>query len=171
MVYRRKGDWEKCAGLWEMEPEPRLALTPGENSVGETLFEGVGDYQCGSRKFSSKSINSHMHVACKIFRDAQISPTYLRASRIRRARIITSTGMLEAWKFPLQLYESDKISRHESVTNKYVIILDKQCNFYGAYQYDSKNRVACKQPSSSSLSGTNNPKISTPGPSVLTNPG
>ncbi|CCU74950.1 putative candidate secreted effector protein [Blumeria hordei DH14] len=166
MAFRSEDKWERCDELWEMEPEHRQVSAPGINSVGETLFEGVGDYQCGTHQFTRKSVNSHMHVACKIIKDAQKSEKPIQTSRLRGAVIATPTGLFKAWKFPLQFYERENISRHESATNKCVIILDRLCNFHGVYLYDSRMRVACKPLSPPGSSGTNNPKISTPGPSL-----
>lgn len=162
MVAKTEDKWEKCDGLWEVEPVRRQSLVPGQNSIGETVFHGVSGYQCGKHKFTPESINSHMQLACKILEKSQLSIAKLRRSRLEVARIGTSVGRLTAWKIPLQLGESDNVSRYDSMNNKCVVVLDQRCNFYGAYQNDFNRLVACDRLSPHNLPEIGGLEVSTP---------
>ncbi|CAD6501873.1 BgTH12-02119 [Blumeria graminis f. sp. triticale] len=162
MVHKTEDKWEKCDGLWEVEPVRRQSLVPGQNSIGETVFHGVSGYQCGKHKFTRESINSHMQLACKILEKSQPSIKKLKHTRFEIARIATGVETLTAWKFPLQLAENAINSRHYAMNNKCVVVLDQRCNFYGAYQNHFSKIIACDRLSPHNLPEISGLEVSTP---------
>ncbi|SZE99866.1 unnamed protein product [Blumeria hordei] len=145
MVSRSIDNWDKCDELWEMEPERHHIHHPQKNSVGETVFEGLTDYECGPFKFLRETINSHMQIACTIFQKIQMSSAHYQRGRLCSAQIDTDTGSFEVWKFPLQLPERDLITEHILSSNNCVIMLDEQCYFHGVYMYSKKTKEKCNQ--------------------------
>ncbi|CAD6498921.1 BgTH12-04577 [Blumeria graminis f. sp. triticale] len=145
MVNRVGTRWEKCAVLWEREPELPRVVDRTRNSIGERLFSGAGGYRCKSLLFTRESVNSHMQVACTLITPPDGIPASNWKINLTSLGIKPIIGKHELWKMNLKLPESNEPVDviNTKISNKAVIVLDQQCNFYGVYWHAFKVLTLC----------------------------